>query len=307
MTPNLLLFLDDIVSVLDDVAGLSKVAAKKTAAVMGDDLALNAEQVTGVEPSRELAVVWAVTKGSFVNKAILVPAALVISAVAPWLIVPLLMIGGAFLCFEGFEKVYEKLFCKQQCQQHEDEIVAARHEPGVDLVEYERLKIKGAVRTDLVLSAEILVIALGTATEATLLQKGLLLVVIAIGFTIFVYGLVAGIVKLDDWGLSLSQRSSSGARSLGHALLWLSPWLLRVLGILGTAAMFLVGGGIITHGVAPLAALSKGIASASGAVSVAVPTLFDAIVGIALGGILVAIVSLAKRVLKRGAADEAAS
>lgn len=304
MASSLLVLLDDIASVLDDVGAMTKVATKKTAGVLGDDLALNAEQVTGVDPKRELAVVWAVAKGSFLNKAILVPAALLISAFAPWLIVPLLMVGGAFLCFEGFEKVFTKFFHKKEREEHHQELVAARSDPKANLVEMERAKIKGAIRTDLILSAEILVIALGTAVDASLAKKAALLVVIAITFTVFVYGLVAAIVKLDDFGLSLIESESGLARALGRGVLAFAPWMIRALSVLGTAAMFLVGGGIITHGAKPLSALSHAAAASSGPVALAVPILFDGLVGIVLGALLVAVVKIASRVVKRGADKE---
>lgn len=305
MTPSLLVLLDDIASVLDDVSVMTKVATKKTAGVLGDDLALNAEQVTGVDPKRELAVVWAVAKGSFVNKGILVPAALVISALAPWLIIPLLMIGGGYLCFEGFEKVFHKLLHEQEEKRHHDEIVAHRKDPEADLVELERTKIKGAIRTDLILSAEILVIALGTAADAPLLKKALLLVIIAVAFTVFVYGLVAGIVKLDDLGLALIRRESGVARALGRGILRVAPWMLKSLSVIGTIAMFLVGGGIITHGVKLLERLSHAAAKASGPAGFAVPLLFDALVGIALGGLLVGLVAVGARLRGRGTVDGA--
>ena len=307
MTPSLLLLLDDIASALDDVGVMTKVATKKTAGVLGDDLALNAEQVTGVAPSRELPVVWAVAKGSFLNKAILVPAALVISAVAPWLIVPLLMIGGAYLCFEGFEKVFHKFFHKEQQQERRAEAAAKRKDPKTDLVEAEREKIKGAIRTDLILSAEILVIALGTAADAPFLKKALLLVIIAIAFTVFVYGLVAAIVKLDDIGLALIDGSSSVGRAVGRGILALAPWLIKGLGVVGTIAMFLVGGGIITHGAKPLAAISAAATKSAGPLAWATPVLFDLLVGVVLGALLVAIVSLAGRLLKRSSSDEASA
>ena len=300
---SLIALLDDIASVLDDVAVLTKVATKKTAGVLGDDLALNAEQVTGMRPNRELPVVWAVAKGSFINKAILVPAALAISAVTPWLIVPLLMIGGAFLCYEGFEKVWHKLAHKAEEKERHKELVTAVANPEVDLVEFEKTRIKGAIRTDFILSAEIIVIALGTAAQATFLQKALLLSLIGIVFTIFVYGLVAGIVKLDDLGLALRARSSSAARALGAGILRTAPWLMKGLSLAGTAAMFLVGGGIVAHGVPFVHHFSESLAAkaaaASGVLGAVVPTLVNAVVGIVLGGVIVLLVGLVTKVVKR--------
>lgn len=237
---GLLMLLDDVTSMLDDVAVMSKMAAKKTAGVLGDDLALNAQQVTGITADRELSVIWAVAKGSFVNKLILVPAALLMSAVAPWLIQPLLMLGGAFLCFEGFEKVWHGLF-------H----ATASHDAEVPQVSDES-KIKGAIRTDLILSAEIIVIALGVVAAAPFAQQVGVLSLVAVVMTIGVYGLVAVIVKMDDAGLCLMQVSGpaaykTGLRTLGQGMVQTVPWLMRVLSVLGTAAMFLVGGGIVAH------------------------------------------------------------
>lgn len=251
---NLFALIDDIASILDDVAGMTKVAAKKTAGVLGDDLALNAQQVTGVKPDRELPVVWAVAKGSFINKAILVPAALLISQFAPWAITPLLMLGGAFLCYEGFEKVaHHLLHKKEEKEAHHAELVKAVADPEVDLVEFEKVKIKGAIRTDFILSAEIIVITLGAAAEADLLGRILVLSIVAIGITVGVYGLVAGIVKIDDAGLYLSQRDGESGlarlrRSFGRFLLAAAPKFMKTLSIVGTIAMFLVGGGILLHG-----------------------------------------------------------
>ena len=266
-TGSLLALLDDIATILDDVALMTKVAAKKSAAmaddvsvmtkvaaqktagVLGDDLALNAQQVTGVRAEREIPVVWAVAKGSLINKVILVPAALLISAFAPWAVTPLLMVGGAFLCFEGFEKVAHKLLHAQ----HEDEAERESHakanaNPAVDLVAFEKDKIKGAIRTDFILSAEIIAITLGTVADAPLTQQVIVLSGIAIVMTVGVYGLVAGIVKLDDLGLWLTQKPGQAARSIGGAILRAAPYMMKSLSVIGTAAMFLVGGGILTHG-----------------------------------------------------------
>lgn len=244
---------DDIAVLLDDIALMSKVAAKKTAGVLGDDLALNAQQVTGVNADRELPVVWAVAKGSFINKAILVPAALAISAWVPWLIAPLLMLGGLYLCFEGSEKILHLLFHKQDLQAHKQKVLQAVKDEAVDMVAFEKNKIKGAIRTDFILSAEIIVIALGTAAAASLAMQALVLSVVAIAITVGVYGTVAGIVRMDDAGLYLQQKTSRVFKTVGGFLLWLAPKLMKFLSIFGTAAMFLVGGGILIHG-APLAA-----------------------------------------------------
>ncbi len=310
--PKLLALLDDIATLLDDVAVMTKVATRKTAGVLGDDLALNAEQVTGVKPDRELPVVWAVAKGSALNKCILVPAALLISAVAPWLVIPLLMLGGAFLCFEGFEKVFHKLLVSEEAKEkRHQELLAAVSDPEVDLVEFEKTKIRGAIRTDFILSAEIMVIALGTAAGATLGKQALLLVVISVVFTVFVYGLVAGIVKLDDLGLALSRKASAAAKGAGRAILVTAPYLMKALSIGGTIAMFLVGGGIIVHGVPTLDALSKQLTTqataASGTLGSLVPTFFNGVVGLLVGGVLVLIFSLGSRVVKRFRPEAATS
>ena len=308
MATSLLALIDDIASVLDDVALLSKVAAKKTTGVLGDDLALNAQQVSGVKADRELPVVWAVAKGSFINKAILVPAALAISALAPWLVTPLLMVGGAFLCFEGFEKLAHRFMHSpaEQAAEHE-KLVAALADRAVDLREVEKDKIKGAVRTDFILSAEIIAITLGTVQDSPFTTQLIVLSGIALVMTVGVYGLVAGIVKLDDGGLYLSQRPGAGAwtrfqQSLGRAILMSAPWLMKFLSVAGTAAMFLVGGGILRHGFPFLhhavdvatqwASDFKGIGGFLGTLA---PLAVDATVGIVAG----AIVLLAVRAFKR--------
>ncbi|MDD3675036.1 DUF808 domain-containing protein [Thauera propionica] len=297
---SLFLLLDDIASVLDDVATMTKVATKKTAGVLGDDLALNAQQVTGVRADRELAVVWAVAKGSLLNKAILVPAALAISAFAPWLIAPLLMLGGAFLCFEGFEKLAHKFLHGKEEAGHRSEVVKALADPEVDLVALEKDKIKGAVRTDFILSAEIIVIALGVVGGMPFGTQVAVLISIAVMMTIGVYGLVAGIVKLDDAGLFLSRMANAVARGIGSAILWLAPWLLRALSVLGTAAMFLVGGGILSHGLPPvhhlIETLTAGMTGLTGAL---LPTLLDGVVGIVVGALVLMVVGLGKRLLPR--------
>lgn len=264
---SLLTLIDDIATLLDDVATMTKVAArqsaaaaddvaamtqmaaKKTAGVLGDDLALNAQQVTGVNADRELPVVWAVAKGSLVNKAILVPAALAISAIAPWLITPLLMLGGLFLCFEGAEKLLHAwLHSREETEFHHAELVQAVADPQVDLLAFEKDKIKGAVRTDFILSAEIIVITLGTVATANFAQQVAVLVGISVVMTVGVYGLVGGIVKLDDAGIYLTQKPQAAMQAMGRGLLVFAPWLMKALSVLGTAAMFLVGGGILLHG-----------------------------------------------------------
>ena len=270
MASSLLLLLDDIAAVLDDVAVMSKMAARKSAAmaddvavltkvsaqktagVLGDDLALNAQQVTGVSANREIPVVWAVAKGSMLNKVILVPAALAISAFMPWLVTPLLMVGGAFLAFEGFEKVAHKFLHKEEAATHRAELEAELADPGVDMAQMEKDKVKGAIRTDFILSAEIIAITLGTVAGQDFWTQLAVLVGIALLMTVGVYGLVGGIVKLDDLGLWLSQKASSAAQAIGRGILWLAPWLMKFLSVAGTIAMFLVGGGILVHNVPAL-------------------------------------------------------
>jgi predicted DNA repair protein MutK len=290
---SFLLLLDDIAAVLDDVAILSKVAAKKTAGVLGDDLALNAQQVAGVKADRELPVVWAVAKGSFINKLILVPAALAISAFAPWAMTPLLMIGGAFLCFEGFEKIIHPLLHKKsEDEAHHQEHVQALTMSDEDLIKLEKDKIKGAIRTDFILSAEIIVIAMAAIGTVSMATRIGVLSTVAIGMTIGVYGLVAGIVKLDDWGLALTQKANSAAQAFGRGLLAFAPLLMKFLSIAGTAAMFLVGGGILVHGIAPLHHMQQGIEKSAGLWG-SVP--FDGAVGLAAGATIVAVVLLGKK------------
>jgi len=325
---SLLLLIDDIATVLDDVAVMAKVAARKsavvaddvsvmtkvaaqkTAGVLGDDLALNAQQVAGVRADRELPVVWAVARGSMVNKAILVPAALAISAFAPWAVTPLLMVGGAFLCFEGFEKLAHKfLHSPPDENARRAELVEVVADVTVDLVAFEKDKIKGAVRTDFVLSAEIIAITLGTVAAAPFMQQVAVLTGIAVIMTVGVYGFVAGIVKLDDLGLWLSRKTSSAARMLGAGIVRAAPWLMRGLSVAGTAAMFLVGGGILTHGVP---ALHHGIGTAVAAVSqwplnglweVLTPALLNALAGIVAGGLVLCGVELVKRLTGRSTAQ----
>jgi len=296
---SLLALIDDISTVLDDVATMTKIAARKTAGVLGDDLALNAQQVTGVKADRELPVVWAVAKGSLVNKAILVPAALLISAVAPWLVVPLLMLGGLFLCYEGAEKLLHKLLHKHEDDEQQAHLEAIA-DPAVDLVAFERDKIRGAVRTDFILSAEIIAITLGTVATASFLNQVLVLSGIALVMTVGVYGLVAGIVKLDDAGLYLSLRTSAFAQACGRGILRLAPWLMKALSVIGTAAMFMVGGGILSHGLPPVESAVHHAAEwvardASHLLSAIVPTLLNALLGIVAGLLSVPLVSLATR------------
>jgi hypothetical protein len=303
---SLLALLDDIASVLDDVSLLTKAATQKTAGVLGDDLALNAQQVSGVRANRELPVVWAVAKGSLVNKAILVPAAIAISAVAPWAIVPLLMAGGLFLCYEGFEKIWHRLTHREERDEQRQERLQVLTDPDVDLVAFEKDKIKGAIRTDFILSAEIIVIALGTVAAASFGIRVAVLVGIGLLMTVGVYGLVAGIVKLDDAGLYLTQRTGDGVlrsliRRLGRGLLAFAPWLMKFLSVAGTAAMFLVGGGILAHGIPWIEHWVKGIAHRGGlsgieAVAAAMtPLLTNLAVGVVAGAFAVLVVSLVRR------------
>ena len=296
-TGSLLALLDDVTTVLDDVALLSKMAAKKTAGVLGDDLALNAQQVSGVSANRELPVVWAVAKGSFLNKAILVPLALLISAFAPWLVTPLLMVGGAFLCFEGFEKIAHRfLHDRAEDDAQRARLTQAVADPAVDLVAWERDKIKGAVRTDFILSAEIIAITLGTVAAVPFVEQVAVLVVIAVLMTVGVYGLVAAIVKIDDLGLWLSQRPGAAAPALGRLLLRAAPLLMRGLTIAGTAAMFLVGGGILVHGLPPLQRAIEGAVQGMGGVATwLLPTLANAVVGLIAGALLLGSVLLLRR------------
>jgi uncharacterized protein len=297
---SLLTLIDDIASLLDDVAALSNVAAKKTAGVMGDDLALNAEQVAGVSTDRELPVVWAVAKGSLLNKVILVPIALTISAFIPRAILPLLMIGGIFLCYEGFEKVWHKLFHAGTDLAERQERLAHLADPALDLVALERTKVKGAIRTDFILSAEIIVIALGTMATQPLPQQIAALSVLAIGMTVLVYGLVAGIVKLDDFGIRLQRGSTRGDVShvVGSAILTGAPLLMKALSVLGTAAMFLVGGGIVVHAIPQLEHFAQSWSGATAAGGVLVTTALNAAIGVAVGGLTMLIVSGLKALRK---------
>jgi predicted DNA repair protein MutK len=301
---SLLALIDDIASVLDDVALMSKVAAKKTAGVLGDDLALNAQQVTGVNADRELPVVWSVALGSLKNKAILVPAALAISAFIPQAITPLLMLGGAYLSYEGFEKLAHKfLHSAAEDAAHEEELAQALAS-NADMREVEKEKIKGAVRTDFILSAEIIVIALGVVNEqgAAFGAQVAALVAVAVAMTIGVYGVVAGIVKIDDLGLYLSKKSGAAARAIGNLLLAAAPRLMKSLSVIGTVAMFMVGGGIIGHAFEPLHHLAESAAHAVAGVPVlgrllaaVTPTVIDAVAGVIVGAVVLLGVTLVQR------------
>jgi len=298
---SLLTLLDDIATLLDDISLMGKLAAKKTAGVLGDDLSLNAQQVSGVRANRELPVVWSVAKGSLLNKVILVPLALLISAFIPWAITPLLMVGGAFLCFEGVEKVLHSLHArkhKEDPQQAQERLNAiAKQDPK----QYERDKVKGAIRTDFILSAEIVAITLGIVADAPLLNQVLVLSGIAVLVTLGVYGLVGIIVKLDDMGYWLVERPGALAKTVGKGLLVVAPWLMKVLTIVGTLAMFLVGGGIVVHGIAPLHHAIEHFAAEQGAIIAAtLPTLANLVLGFIIGLIVVGLVKGISRL--RGAA-----
>ena len=327
---SLLTLLDDIATILDDVALMTKVAAKKsaviaddvslltkaaaqkTAGVLGDDLALNAQQVSGVRAEREIPVVLAVAKGSFINKLILVPLALLISAFAPWAVTPLLMVGGAFLCFEGVEKLAHRfLHSPSEDNAQHDSLVQANADPAVDLLAFENDKIKGAVRTDFILSAEIIAITLGTVAAAPFVQQVAVLSGIALVMTLGVYGLVAGIVKLDDLGLWLTQQASSALQSLGRGIVSAAPWLMKTLSVVGTAAMFLVGGGILVHGVPAVHDAVEAMAALAlqwpvgGLWQVLVANALNAVIGIVAGAVVLAGVLLVQRL--RGNSASAAA
>ena len=317
---SLLTLIDDIATLLDDVSAMTSVAAKKTAVaakktagVLGDDLALNAQQVSGIRAERELPVVWAVFKGSAVNKLIIVPVALLLSAFLPWTITPLLMLGGAFLCYEGFEKVAHKLLhAKAEDEAEHEQRLHAVMDPGVDMVEFEKQRIKGAIRTDAILSAEIIVIALGTVQDSSMATQIAVLTAIAALVTIGVYGLVAGIVKLDDAGLHLLDQPGRAKQAFGRLILRLAPKLMKTLSVLGTAAMFLVGGGILVHGIPPVAEALHyleeavhGAGGVGGLLEILVAMVFNGLVGMLAGAILVGVHSLFKRVLGRGQAVDA--
>lgn len=296
---SLLTLIDDIVTLLDDVALMSKTAATKTVGVLGDDLALSAEQVTGVKADRELPVVWAVAKGSMINKAVLVPGALVVSAFAPWVITPLLMAGGAFLCFEGFEKIAHKfLHGKEESTQSVEQLKKAVANPAVDMVEFEAKKIKGAIRTDSILSAEVIVISLGAVAGATLLDQFMVLTVIAVGVTVGVYGLVAGIVRLDDLGFYLKKQKSKWKNAVGSGVLSFAPKLMKTLSVVGLIAMFAVGGGILAHGIPAihhaltLPEAVEQIPTVGGAISVIGQMAVEGFFGVVAGGVVMGAVSI---------------
>ncbi|UUX94776.1 DUF808 domain-containing protein [Aquabacterium sp. J223] len=304
---SLLALLDDISTLLDDVSVLTKVAAKKSAGVLGDDLALNAQQVTGVSAARELPVVWAVAKGSLVNKAILVPAALAISRFAPWAVTPLLMLGGLFLCYEAAEKLAHRFWPGPHAHAHAAHAATAA---AADPAGEERDKVRGAVRTDFILSAEIIAITLGAVAGQDFVTQAGVMVGIALLMTVGVYGLVAGIVKLDDGGLWLAARQGAGAapaRALGRGILRVAPWLMKFLSVAGTAAMLLVGGGILVHGVSVLHHGIEHLAEGAGnrLVSALLPSLGNMVVGLAAGAVVLLLVMLWQR-LRRGATPQRA-
>ncbi len=309
---SLLALLDDIATILDDVSVMTQIAAKKTAGVLGDDLALNAQQVSGVAAERELPVVWAVAKGSFINKLVLVPSALAISYFAPWAITPLLMLGGAYLCFEGFEKIAHKLLhSKQEVAAHETKLEQAVADPKVDLVELEKDKIKGAIRTDFILSAEIIVIALGTVATATFSKQATVVSIIAVIMTIGVYGLVAGIVKLDDLGLYLMLKKGKSfyrqlQRKIGEKVLAFAPYLMRTLSVVGTAAMFIVGGSIIGHGAPFLHHFTEQVIEflqklpeVGSVLATISPILIDGIIGLIVGAICVGLFEMINKIRQK--------
>jgi predicted DNA repair protein MutK len=303
---SLLVLIDDIALLLDDVALMSKVAAKKTAGVLGDDLALNAQQVTGIKADRELPVVWAVAKGSMVNKAILVPSALAISAFAPWAVTPLLMAGGAFLCFEGVEKLVHPLLHRHEDDEaHRAELANAVADDKVDMVAFEKDKIKGAVRTDFILSAEIVTITLGIVAKEPMTTQVMVLSGISVAMTIGVYGLVAAIVKMDDAGLYLSQRGGALQRAVGRGLLATAPVMMKTLSVVGTAAMFLVGGGILMHGLPGAHEISHAVQHAAeslpavgGLLAAIAPTAVDGIGGVLAGLVVLAAVKLGQALMR---------
>lgn len=293
---SLLTLLDDIATLLDDISVMGKLAAKKTAGVLGDDLSLNAQQVTGVRANRELPVVWSVAKGSLLNKVILVPLALLISAFIPWAVTPLLMIGGAFLCFEGVEKVLHTVEARKHKETPEAREQRLNAMAAQDPREFERDKVKGAIRTDFILSAEIVAITLGIVAEAQLLNQVLILSGIAVLVTIGVYGLVGIIVKLDDMGYWLAEKRAALAQALGKSLLFIAPWLMKILSVVGTLAMFLVGGGIVVHGIAPLHHAIEHMAQGSNSIVAALlPVLANLVLGFIIGAIVLSAVKLIAR------------
>ncbi|TWU51911.1 DUF808 domain-containing protein [Rubripirellula reticaptiva] len=315
MASGLLLLLDDITTILDDVSILTKVAAKKTAGVLGDDLALNAQQVSGVDASRELPVVWAVAKGSLLNKVILVPSALTLSAIAPWSIDPLLIAGGAYLCFEGCEKLAHAFFHDPEDEKHAREHESLIADNSVDIVAAEKTKIAGAIRTDFILSAEIVVITLGTVATEPFMTRVAVLVAISLLMTVGVYGLVAGIVKLDDLGRHLiltspAKPASSLRRSIGTSILTLAPYLMKFLSLAGTVAMFLVGGGLLAHGIAPIHHFIESVEHRVAAIEpiggflASISTMvLNGIIGVLIGAIVLAVVLLAKKIFAKPASQ----
>ncbi len=306
---NLLALLDDIATVLDDVAVMTKLAAKKTAGVLGDDLALNAQQVAGIRAEREIPVILQVAKGSFKNKLILVPAALALSAFAPKLIMPLLMLGGGYLVYEGFEKIYHKLFASHaEAVEEQQDVLEAVSDPEVDMVAFEQDKIEGAIRTDFVLSAEIIVIALGSVANASFAVQAAVVTGIALIMTVGVYGFVAAIIKLDDLGLYLSAKSQANSfiHRLGEGLVNLAPYLMRILSVVGTAAMFLVGGSIILHGlphshefIEHAVAFVKQVGWIGDALTAITPSILDAFVGVVAGGLIMAVIEPLKHLVQK--------
>lgn len=293
---SLLTLIDDISAILDDVAAMTKIAAKKTSGVVGDDLALNAGQVAGVKPDRELPVVWAVAKGSFINKFILIPLALLISFIAPWAITPLLMIGGLFLCYEGCEKIIEKLFHKPH-ENHSENALEQKELTKEEHAKLEKEKIKGAVKTDFILSAEIIVIALGAAATASIAAQALSLTLIGIVMTVGVYGLVAGIVKADDLGLHLMKKDSSLAKGFGKALVLGMPKFMKVLSVVGTIAMFSVGGSIIAHGIPAMHTVTD-LLPTSGIINTISTMLVEIVVGLIAGFIVVGLMHFKAPIVK---------
>lgn len=306
---SFLALLDDIAIILDDIAVMTKVATKKTAGVLADDLALNAEQAMGLKADRELPVIWAVAKGSLKNKLILVPSALAISAFAPWAVTPLMILGGAFLCYEGFEKISHKfLHSKAEDCTHHAELVEAHGDATVDLVAFEKNKIRGAIRTDFILSAEIIVITLGIVAAASFAIQVAVLSFFALALTVVVYGLVASIIKLDNAGLFLSQKNGDSLvhkmqSSVGLFLLWVAPVIMKGLSIVGTAAMFLVGGGILTHGIPwisqlilQLASVASTVPGVGGILNASIPTLLDALIGVLFGSVILFGLMAGKRI-----------
>jgi len=309
---SLLLLIDDITAVLDDVAMMSKTAAQKTTGVLGDDLALNAQQVSGIRAERELPVVWAVAKGSFKNKLILVPAALGLSAVAPWSIAPILMVGGAYLCMEGFEKIAHPFLHQAEEEENHQKLLETLHQPDLDMETFEKEKIEGAIRTDFILSAEIIVIALGTVAESSFMTQVIVVSGIAAAITVGVYGIVAAIVKMDDAGLYLMQTASEGKRGaprrlIGQGLLSFAPKLMRILTVVGTAAMFLVGGSILLHGypeshhiIENAVSQVKTLPYMGSILGWITPLLLEALSGIIAGAAVVAVLSVLSSIWKRG-------